>query len=165
MKDQNYRNKETYSIDCYNPKENLMEFRWAEEEPLKYAAQNPSRGIPEAPRHSQVLMPNVGIVKIDSLNEIEIKFNELAAKWRKETGGYSTLSRIAGNDNYLDIIGMGMPVVPFILRDLVKEADFWYIALNHITKANPNPVPVEHIGDIEKMRIDWITWGEKNMII
>jgi len=93
----------------------------------------------------------------------EKEFNELAEKWRKETGGYSTMIHIAGNNNYLDIIGMGQKVVPFILKDLEREADYWFVALKHITKANP--VPKSHLGDIEKMREDWLEWGRKNNLI
>lgn len=102
-------------------------------------------------------------VEAESLGDLEKKFNELAKRWRKETGGYSTTIHRTRNDNYLDIIGMGDRAVRFILSDLKKEADYWFEALRHITKANP--VPKEHLGDIEKMRIDWINWGEKNNLI
>ncbi len=100
---------------------------------------------------------------VSDAKSTEREFNELADKWRKETGGYSTMIHIAGNNNYLDIIGMGSKVVPFILRDLKREADNWFVALKHITKANP--VPKSHLGDIEKMREDWLEWGRKNKLI
>jgi hypothetical protein len=93
----------------------------------------------------------------------EKQFNELAAKWRKETGGYSTMIHIAGNNNYLDIIGMGKDVLPYIIKDLQKEPDYWFVALKHITKENP--VPKEHIGDIDKMAEDWLNWARENKII
>lgn len=98
-------------------------------------------------------------------SEVEKQFNESAAKWRKETGGYSTMIHIAGNNNYLDIIGLGPDVIPYILKDLVKEPDFWFVALEHIAKPKQNPVPKAHIGDLDKMAEDWIAWGKENKYI
>ena len=96
-------------------------------------------------------------------SEIEIQFNEYSRKWKMETAGYSTTVHITRNDNYLDIIGMGNEIVPFILKDLQKETNHWFVALKAITKENP--VSKEHFGNIEQMRQDWLAWGEQKNLI
>lgn len=96
---------------------------------------------------------------------IEDQFNKLAFQWRKETGGYSTTPQITRNGRYVDIIGMGMKVVPLILKDLQKEPDYWFVALSHIVKPDVDPIAKEHFGDLEKMTEDWLKWGKENKII
>lgn len=95
----------------------------------------------------------------------EKQFYSLSKKWKKEVGGYSTMIHITGNDNYLDIIGMGKDVVPLILKELEKEADYWFVALKHTAKPDTDPVPDDHYGDIEKMREDWLNWGKEQKLI
>ena len=99
------------------------------------------------------------IIIIDHKSELQKKFNELAENWKRETGGYSTMLHKASNNNYLDIIGLGMDVVPFILKDLQKNSSLWFAALKAITKENP--VPKESLGDTEKMRDAWLQWGKE----
>jgi hypothetical protein len=97
------------------------------------------------------------------VSDLEKRFNELAKNWKKETGAYSTSLHIAGNNNYLEIIGMGNEVVPYILKELQKEPNLWFIALKSITRQNP--IQKEHIGKIKLMAEDWIAWGKKNNLI
>lgn len=94
---------------------------------------------------------------------IEKAFLQFAAKWRKETGHYSTMIHVTRNENYLRIIALGKPVIPYLLRDLEKEPDYWFEALKILT--NDDPVPKEHLGHIDKMAQDWIKWGKKEKII
>jgi hypothetical protein len=88
---------------------------------------------------------------------IEQRFEELASKWRKETELYSSIARICEHPAYQEIIQMGEPVIPFILRDLQKELNHWFWALVQITKANPVS---EHTSSIKEMADDWIQWGK-----
>ncbi|KAB2922015.1 MAG: hypothetical protein F9K22_12670 [Bacteroidetes bacterium] len=104
-----------------------------------------------------------GVENTRFVSKAEKEFLELAAKWRKETRGYSTMLHKAMNNSYLDIIGMGEKVVPFILRDLNNELDHWFLALKHITKENP--VPDADNGSPEKMRRAWIEWGKKRNLL
>lgn len=94
---------------------------------------------------------------------VEKTFDELAEKWKKETAIYSTTLHITRNDNYIGIIALGPEVVPYILRDLEKETNHWFVALNFLTKENP--VQRENIGKIEKMRLDWLSWGKAKKLI
>jgi hypothetical protein len=50
---------------------------------------------------------------------LEATFLQLAEQWRQETGMLSVVSKIVMYPAYQRIIGMGQPVVPLILRELV----------------------------------------------
>lgn len=91
------------------------------------------------------------------------EFDELVLNWREDTDGYSTSFHKSINQNYLQIIAMGKPALPLILKELKREPNHWFIALKTISKQNP--VLPEHMGNIKKMREDWLNWGEKNKLI
>jgi hypothetical protein len=94
----------------------------------------------------------------------EEKFNELAKKWKRETGLYSfTYDKI--NDTYLDIIANGKEFLPFILRDVQKAegSAHWHPALKAIT--GTNPVPIEEMTKNKKIKERWIAWAKENKII
>lgn len=93
---------------------------------------------------------------------LEQRFQELAKKWKDETGGFSATVHKVGNQYYQEILRMGNSVVPFILKDLSKY-NFWFLALQEITKENP--VPKEDIGNTKKMREAWIEWGKQKHLI
>ncbi|MBW4508736.1 MAG: hypothetical protein KME64_19810 [Scytonematopsis contorta HA4267-MV1] len=92
--------------------------------------------------------------------EIETTFMELAEQWRSETGMLSVVSKISMHPAYQRIIGMGQPVVPLIMRELEREPDHWFWALNAITGANP--VKVEQSGRLPQMAQAWVEWGRAN---
>jgi hypothetical protein len=58
---------------------------------------------------------------------------------------------------YQRIIGMGMPAVPLILKELEREPDQWFWALESITEENP--VGPEAAGRVRQMAAAWIDWG------
>ena len=91
---------------------------------------------------------------------IEKKFYDLASKWKEETAGYSTARLITRNKSYKKIIETGKRFLPFIFEDLKKEPDYWFVALEEITRKNP--VPNDHYGDFEKMTEDWLNWWQNN---
>jgi hypothetical protein len=72
---------------------------------------------------------------------IEQKFQRLAAKWRAETGHFSSTSQMVNHPAYQEIIAMGQDVLPLLLRDLAKEPDLWFAALRAITGAQPEVDP------------------------
>lgn len=103
------------------------------------------------------------VIAKNSLSLLEEQFNKLANKWKSDTAGYSTTLHITRHDSYLEIIGMGDKALPMILNDLKNEPNHWFVALKAISKVNP--VPEEDIGNIEKMRIHWLKWGQANGLI
>lgn len=97
-------------------------------------------------------------------DDIEIKFNELVTEWRANKSRASSFaSRNAYVPAYQFIIGMGPKVLPFILRELIKQNEDWYWALKAI--AREDPVPPENRGKLREMREAWLAWGRtKNYV-
>lgn len=60
---------------------------------------------------------------------------------------------------YQRIIGMGWPAVPMLLEELRREPDYWFWALESITE--PNPIPPNAAGNLERMTQAWLDWGEQ----
>ncbi|MFZ2961200.1 MAG: hypothetical protein WA705_30335 [Candidatus Ozemobacteraceae bacterium] len=92
--------------------------------------------------------------------EIEIEFGDLYRRWIEETVLCSTAMEAAIHPAYQRIIGMGRTAVPLILRELAKDLNHWFWALSAITGVNP--VLPENRGRLEKMKEDWLIWGQKN---
>jgi len=88
---------------------------------------------------------------------IQTLFHELHMAWTSETACESNVRAIIGNTEYRQIIGLGPPVVPLIIRELVREPNHWHTALNAITRADP--VPPEHAGDLDAIARDWARWA------
>ena len=91
---------------------------------------------------------------------VEQKFRELAEQWRRETGGYSLLSRIVDHPAYREIVAMGEMALSPIFADLQQEPDHWFTALREITGADP--VPEADRGRLDAMRDHWLQWGREN---
>ena len=87
-------------------------------------------------------------------------FDRLATEWRRDCGLLSSVEQIAAHPSYQRIISIGTPVIPFILRDLQREPDHWFVALSEITKEDP--IPSSARGRIADMAKAWIEWGKVN---
>ena len=68
---------------------------------------------------------------------IEREFAHLVARWKDETGVFSTTCDKVVNDSFLQIIALGKDVVPLILEDLKLEGGHWHTALRVLTGENP----------------------------
>lgn len=88
---------------------------------------------------------------------VEQQFAELAAAWRKDTAFTSSLTELFAHPAYQRIIGLGVAVLPLIFRELAREPDYWFGALQAITGCDP--VPLAHRGNLEQMTADWLAWG------
>lgn len=94
-----------------------------------------------------------------SISEVERLFYKYALAWKNETGIYSDIHSIVNNSNYIKIKDMSWKVVPFILKDLKRKPEHWFIALEYITKENP--IPEKDFGDMKKMTKAWLKWGKE----
>ena len=85
-------------------------------------------------------------------------FIRLAAEWRqsREPGD---IHRMAMHMAYQRIIGLGTPIVPYILRELKCKPDHWFWALHAIT--GEDPVPQDAQGELGKMTEAWLEWGRE----
>lgn len=88
------------------------------------------------------------------------KFFNLAATWKEEIKLISSITEIALNPSYQEIIGMGTKVIPLILMELQNEPDYWFWALKAITGADP--VGPDQRGDLGQMTQAWLEWGKEN---
>jgi hypothetical protein len=92
---------------------------------------------------------------------IEHQFNELARKWKIETGGMSSVERRILNPNYQRIIGLGKHVVPFIIRELAGSPDHWVYALKVLVDEDENPLTPEDTKSFRKSVNAWIDYGKR----
>lgn len=88
------------------------------------------------------------------------RFENLANQWEKETALLSNSSRAAEHPAYQEIISMGQPAVPLILKRMQSQGGHWFQALHLITGSDPVN-PKDH-GEIGAMRKSWMDWGKRN---
>jgi hypothetical protein len=92
--------------------------------------------------------------------DVEAEFRRLAEWWNRETAVHSSLSIMFGHPAYRQIVALGPPVIPILLREMRDHPDWWVGALHELTGANP--VPREHAGRLKDMAADWVAWGRQN---
>ena len=85
------------------------------------------------------------------------KFLGLAEEWRRSRPPSSRMKDLAAVSAYQEIIKMGMPVVPCIIREFVEgRIDHWFWALCKIT--GQDPVQPAHRGILSLMADSWCRW-------
>lgn len=94
---------------------------------------------------------------------LEARFRDLTSQWKEDTEYYSTMAQIASHPAYQEIIDMGWPALPFILKDLGENGGMWFGALYAITQQDP--VPPEDRGYIDRMTRAWLRWGVQNNVL
>jgi hypothetical protein len=91
---------------------------------------------------------------------IQERFQRLASVWRAETAYVSSSSDLVAHPAFQEIVGMGLAVVPLLLREL-ENCTFghWHRALRRIT--GTDPVPTADRGNIDKATEAWLRWGKE----
>lgn len=87
------------------------------------------------------------------------KFETLVAEWKTTRNQLSSGTEVVMHPAYQKIIGMGLAVVPLILREMEANLDHWFWALKAIT--GKDPVPPAHRGRLKLMAKDWLDWAKK----
>ena len=90
--------------------------------------------------------------------DLHATFKELVESWRTQTWYVSSLKRRTSHPDYLKILGMGMPAVPWILQELRETPDHWFTALEAITREDPDPTAQ----NMHQLRDAWLAWGERH---
>lgn len=90
---------------------------------------------------------------------IAARFNELVDRWKRDTEYVSDIMEMATHPSYQEIIGMGRPAIPLLLRELKHSPDHWFWALRSIS--GEDPVPPENRGKIQEMANAWLKWGHE----
>lgn len=88
-------------------------------------------------------------------------FSVLVERWREETGHLSVVQQKVMNRTYLEIIGLGGPVLPLLLCELQRRPAHWFLALSSIARENP----VRHGASFDEAVDDWLTWGRSQGLI
>jgi len=102
-------------------------------------------------------------MKVTAPNELELKFDRLADRWRAETAHLSRLDSVYLNFDYQQIIGMGDVALPFIFKALSDKSERWFWALKAITGHEPHK-GAEGVS-MEEMRTAWLTWGSEHGLL
>ena len=87
------------------------------------------------------------------------QFHRLAEIVREEYAHLSSVREIVLHPAYQQIIGMGPPALPLILRELERKPEHWFWALRSI--AREDPVLPNHRGVVVEMTQDWLNWGRR----
>ncbi len=94
----------------------------------------------------------------DSLRE---EFTSLADRWQRDTRHLSIVSQKIIHPAYLQIIGMGQPVIPLILGALRDKPAHWFAALRALAKTDPAPEG----SNPNAARQAWLNWGKRHGFI
>jgi hypothetical protein len=86
------------------------------------------------------------------------QFTQFAVEWKSQSRYMSNSAQMAMLRPYQRIIGLGPPAIPLILKELDREPDQWFWALEVIT--GENPVPSESAGKVREMARAWVDWGK-----
>jgi hypothetical protein len=92
--------------------------------------------------------------------DLETRFQQLAAEWRRDVGPLSSVSKIVQHPAYQAIIALGQDTVPLILRELERQPDHWFTALRALTGADP--IAPEDRGRMDRMAAAWVRWGREH---
>ena len=75
-----------------------------------------------------------------------LRFYALASQWREETRYVSSISQIATNPSYQQIIGMGAIAIPLILEELLRDAE--YLRGRVLAAIGAHPLHEDHGRDV-----------------
>ena len=90
---------------------------------------------------------------------LEQKFDRLAAAWLSDTAYVSSSSDLVAHPAFQEIVALGKPVIPLVLRELQRRTGHWHRALRRITGADP--VALVDRGNIDKAADAWLRWGKE----
>lgn len=90
-------------------------------------------------------------------DDIERIFNDLVRVVIQDTRSESSTVKIATHPAYQQIIGLGQPAIPLLLRELERRSGRWFWALKAISRFDP--VEPTDRGRTRKMIEAWVEWG------
>lgn len=115
-------------------------------------------------KHSSPFLVYAGEISHEEKSDISLSpqkasdFFFYLKKWKEETAAHSSPATIRMNRYYQKIIGLGDTIIPLILRELEREPNDWFYALEMLTKDEENPM-TDDMGFKESISA-WINWGK-----
>ena len=91
---------------------------------------------------------------------LEQRFLELAERWREETAFHSFLANKFAHPAYREIVAMGEPAVPWILRELRAGRGHWIEALEQITGEDATAGSI--CASRQDAELAWLRWGAEH---
>jgi len=91
------------------------------------------------------------------------RFHALADEWTQAVGNSSSLTAMTRHPKYREIVQLGWPVVPHLLKDLQRGRGFWFPALEEITGIRP--FDLSDAGNSMRMIQAWVQWGKRKQLI
>ena len=91
-------------------------------------------------------------------SELEKTFLKLARQWRDETWYISSIKKRVSHPAHLKIIGLGLPAVPLIIKEMRKSPDHWFWSLEAITREDPLPNPE----NLRQLADAWLAWADRH---
>lgn len=88
-------------------------------------------------------------------------FDELAARWSRETEFTSVHAIAVRHPAYQQIIEMGQVALPWLLERLRDHPDHWMLALSTIA----NEDPASNAATFGEARELWLAWGREHALI
>ena len=93
--------------------------------------------------------------------ELKLIFSGLAKIWKDSTGGLSSTKRRFSHPTYKAILRLGPEVIPFVLLELQQRPDWWFDALEYLSKTNA----AKPEDSFEEAANAWIKWGKDKKLI
>jgi hypothetical protein len=91
---------------------------------------------------------------------VESKFRDLANQWAELTAYRSNMSALRLDPLFHEIVALGEPAIPLILRELERKPSVSWFGLL-ATMTGENPVPSEVAGRVAEMAGSWLAWGRR----
>jgi hypothetical protein len=85
------------------------------------------------------------------------RFEVYAEWWRADTVDVASPREKFEHYAYRQIIALGWPVVPYILKEMRERGGYWFEALKQITGGSP--VRPEERNSYDAVRHAWLEWG------
>jgi hypothetical protein len=89
-------------------------------------------------------------------------FYRLLEEWRFDTLASSRIRDKIEHPAFRQILDIGKPAVPLIIRELRENPDFLFLALYPIT--GDNPVPPRYTGNPSRLVEAWLAWADRNNV-
>ena len=89
------------------------------------------------------------------------RFNELVQQWTDDTMVSSSSHDIYMHSAYQRVIGLGRPVLPFVIEEMLLGELHWSWALSAITGENPAP----NSGSPRAATEAWIQWAKEQGLV
>jgi len=90
---------------------------------------------------------------------LEQRFRRLGDQWKASVGSISNPDDIRAARGYAELVALGRPLIPLILRELDSDPFHWFEVLADITGIDPTPP--EQAGDVDAMVAAWKGWARK----